>query len=73
MLIHTLDFTACLAPVMFFLALATIVCGAVLLVLAYDARRADQAAPPVCNTAQANQPSASSLDLRASGSAPLAA
>jgi len=71
--ISTIDFTACLAPVMFLLALAMIVCGAGLIVLAYDGLRADRAEPPVSSTAQANQPSPSSLDLGAAARTALAA
>jgi hypothetical protein len=47
MLIHTVDVTPFLAPVTFWLALATIVCGTVLAALGYDAVRADPIGAPI--------------------------
>ena len=72
-LIGTIDMTPYLTPVIFSLALAVIVCGVVLALLARDGLRADQADPLVSGTAEANQTSSSSPDLPASSRAPLAA
>jgi hypothetical protein len=72
-LIGTIDLTASVAPVIFWLGLTVIVCGVVLALLACDGLRADQAEPLVSGTAKANQISSSSSDLPASGCTHLAA
>ena len=70
MLTHTLDVTATLGTVMPALALAAIVCGAVLLALGYDTHRSGSAASaaagePDRSTAPSPNPRASGLTRQA--------
>jgi hypothetical protein len=73
MLIHTIDVTASLAPATSSVALAAMVCGAVLLALGYDALRADPKGARASGAAETNRSAPSPLDLRASGCAARAA
>ncbi len=73
MLIHTIDVTSSLAPVMLSVALATIVCGAVLVALGYDARRANPTGAPARGVAETNPTAPSLLDLPIPARVPRAA
>jgi hypothetical protein len=71
MLIQTIDMTASLAPVMLSLPLAAILCGAVLVALGYDALRTGPAGVPASGARETDPSAPATLDLRASGRAPL--
>ena len=65
MLTHTFDATASLGAVMPALAIAAIVCGAVLVVLGYNGHRSGSAAPAAADVP--DRSTASSLNPRTSG------
>jgi hypothetical protein len=73
MLMHSIDMTTTLMPVMFSLALATMLCGAVLVALGYDARRANSTGAPARGGAEMSRSARSLLGLATVEHAPRAA
>ncbi len=64
-MIQTMDVTASLAPVSFSMALAAMVCGAVLITLGCGALRADSTASQPSGAAEMDRPAPSPLGLHA--------